>query len=240
METVEEILIQYQTILSLENDGFVMYEFNITHLNYYLTSEKTKSVLGFGINKEFRGGDGPSLDYAVRYSGFSAGVYHEAVENLLIPLVEKHLSMNYGELKITHTIPFNLTTGNFLAAWEAMNTFAAIDLRNNLSTLQELAEMFRKQITLHIEPFWRQYADLQFINNEIIDKVHDDDLGNYLGGMAPFKKLIIMKLCNNAGYDGFSESYQSRIAKAVIEQGRDEYVPYLNLVNELMVSLDSI
>lgn len=58
-------------------------------------------------------------------------------------------------------------------------------------------------ITYYFITFWEQYSNIKYINDEIINKV---DLGDYFGtGLLQFKKLIIMRICQNQKFESYKE-----------------------------------
>jgi hypothetical protein len=88
-------------------------------------------------------------------------------------------------------------------------------------------------------PFFEQLTDLQFVNDEIIDKVPQMELGNYIPGkyMNP-KKLIIMKLCDNPKYEEF-KNWLTEIFEKVIKTEPDRYLEEYKNVLSTIDYLDS-
>jgi hypothetical protein len=70
-------------------------------------------------------------------------------------------------------------------------------------TEQDIAD-FYNQIQLvydkYLQPFIDMYPDLQTVNDEIINKIPQMEVGSIIPGAMPFKKQIIMKICNNENY----------------------------------------
>jgi hypothetical protein len=67
-------------------------------------------------------------------------------------------------------------------------------------------------------PFFDHANSLQLVNDEIIDKVPQIELGKYIPGWYNiYKKQIIMKLCNNPNYneyvDWLDKSFQEDIQR---------------------------
>ncbi|SHG65424.1 hypothetical protein SAMN05444372_108105 [Flavobacterium micromati] len=74
-------------------------------------------------------------------------------------------------------------------------------------------------IATHIEtyvlPFFAKVTNLQTINDEVINKVPQQDYTKYIKGSTTYKVLIIMKLCHNTKFDEFKnwalEAYEKEI-----------------------------
>ncbi|SHG65332.1 hypothetical protein SAMN05444372_108102 [Flavobacterium micromati] len=76
-------------------------------------------------------------------------------------------------------------------------------------------------IATHIEtyvlPFFAKVPNLQTINDEVINKVPQQDYTKYIKGSTTYKVLIIMKLCHNTKFDEFKnwalDAYEKEIPK---------------------------
>jgi hypothetical protein len=88
-------------------------------------------------------------------------------------------------------------------------------------------------------PFFSRVSSLQVVNDEIIDKVPQMELGKYVPGQyMNLKKLIIMKLCNNPNYDQF-KNWLSNIYQPMIKENPEKYMPKYNLIQKTIEYLDS-
>lgn len=74
-------------------------------------------------------------------------------------------------------------------------------------------------------PFFKQFTTLQQVNDEIINTIPWQDLTRRIPGQTPFKRMIIMKLCNNPAYGEFADMFGGRVRGAV-ENGMKQYQSY--------------
>ena len=158
------------------------------------------------------------------------------VEEILHNLKVKH-NLHYQELN--PTIKFNIyTSPKKDEVWDSFKKYADIDLATNQEVLDTLCNHYIEIIGKNFIPFWEKYSYLQYINDEIIDKVSEDELNNYLPGMRSFKKLIIMRICKNKEYEIYKVFLNQLISKAVKEDSKT-YLPYKNLFDEMVQIIES-
>lgn len=107
---------------------------------------------------------------------------------------------------------------------------------DNFNSLMKLVVANIK--TYHF-PFFERVSSLQVVNDEIINKVPQMELGNFIPGqyMNP-KKLIIMKLCNNPKYGEF-KNWLVEVFEKVIKTEPDRYLEGFKVVMATIEYLDS-
>jgi hypothetical protein len=88
-------------------------------------------------------------------------------------------------------------------------------------------------------PFFEKVDSIQFVNDEIINKIPQMELHKYLGGpFIQFTKLIIMKLCKNHEYDNYCNWMQLTYENA-IPKDPDRLMPQYKIFQDLRNLLDS-
>ena len=168
--------------------------------------------------------------------GYQCWLENIEVEELLHNL-SKQNKLHYQELN--PTIWFNnYTVSNSDEVWDSFKKYWDIDLITNPDVLDALCNHYIEVIGKHFIPFWQKYSDLQYINDEIIDKVDNDEIHHYLSGMTPFKKLIIMRFCKNKEYEIYKGFLHQLVIKAVEEDSKT-YLPYKNLFDEMVQIIES-
>lgn len=173
-------------------------EINPDNLYYQASINGYKQVLYIGLghltypNEEIVNG------------GFHCWTQVTIVEDLLFDLIVKH---GLHRQQLFPTIWFNeFTIKNFNEIWDSFRQFNGYDLSTDKEKLDALCQHYKEVIVQHFIPFWEKFSDIQYINNEIIDKVDQMNLANYFGvGLMSFKKLIIMRICRNQKYDTYKE-----------------------------------
>ena len=92
----------------------------------------------------------------------------------------------------------------------------------------------------YLLPFISKYQDLQSVNDEIINKLPQMELGSIIPGLMHFKKQIIMKICNNENYRDYLEwlkgIYQMELANPndrFYKQNVEEYEVFKKLTEYL-------
>lgn len=173
------------------------------------------------------------------HGGFHCWVEVNVVENLLLDLVLKHrLHVN----QLFPTIWFNeFTSTNFNEIWESFKQFKEYDLSTNIEKLDNLCQHYKEMITHFFIPFWEQYSSIKYINDEIINKVDQMDLGDYFGtGLLQFKKLIIMRICQNQKFESYKEWLLNiyRTKEQEMKKDQDWNVKY-NLFKDLIEILET-
>ncbi len=85
-------------------------------------------------------------------------------------------------------------------------------------------------------PFFAQYPTLETINQEIINKVPENDYFEWFPGAALNKIIIIMKICNNPKYEAYKLK-NIKIGLQFVEQNpqmwEEKYKRYLSLIDYL-------
>jgi len=69
--------------------------------------------------------------------------------------------------------------------------------------LDEIATRILEYINYIYGDYMQKYSVLQTVNDELIDKVDQMQLSEYIPYQMPLKKMIIMKLCNNPKYEEY-------------------------------------
>ncbi|AWK05285.1 hypothetical protein HYN56_13990 [Flavobacterium crocinum] len=178
-------------------------------------------------------------DHKIVNGGFHCWVGVNFVENLLMELISKHdLHLN----QLHPTIWFNeFTIPNFSPIWDSFKQFKDYDLATNKEILDKLCDHYKEIINQHFIPFWGKYSNIQYINDEIINKVDQMKLGDYFGvGDLHFKKLIIMRICKNQNYESYKEWLLNTYAKEEKEmKNSKEWNSEYNLFKELIEILET-
>jgi hypothetical protein len=168
--------------------------------------------------------------------GYQCWLEVSEVEEILHNLKIKH-NIHYQELN--PTIRFDTYTDSKCdEVWNSFKKYRDIDLATNPEVLDALCDHYIEVIGKHFIPFWEKYSNLQYINDEIIDKVPDNQIHHYLSGMTPFKKLIIMRICNNKDYEIFKEEILERGFNAIKEDSF-RYTPYQNVLIDTIEIIES-
>jgi hypothetical protein len=94
-------------------------------------------------------------------------------------------------------------------------------------------------LNINVFPFFERVKDLQYVNDEIIDKMPKEKYGDYIPGRyMNAKVLIIMKLCNNPRYWEYRNWALGAYLKGV-EINPDRYLEDFNVIKSLVEYLDS-
>lgn len=175
-------------------------------------------------------------DHKIVNGGFHCWVRVNFVENLLIELLSKH-DLHVGQLH--PTIWFNeFTIPNFKPIWDSFRQFDGYDLSTDKEMLDKLCEHYKEVIERYFIPFWEKYSNIQYINDEIINKVPEEDLNNYISDMGNFKKLIMMKLCSNPEYNNYKD-YLKTVVENALKEDKNKYKPFADLFEELTEILET-
>ncbi|WP_406843887.1 hypothetical protein [Flavobacterium soyae] len=178
-------------------------------------------------------------DEKVVHGGFHCWTEVTIVENLLIELLSKH---KLYVKQLFPTIYFDeFTNTDFKGVWDSFKQFDNYDLSTNKEILDKLCKHYSNVIKQYFIPFWKKYSNIQYINDEIIDKVDQMDLTDYLGvGLVQFKKLIIMRICKNQRYDSYKEWLLNIYRTKEDEMKNDsEWNAKYNLFKELIEILET-
>jgi hypothetical protein len=199
-------------------------EINEDSLYFQSITDGYKHVIYVGLGR---------ITYAnekIVHGGFHCWLEFIVVENLLTDLLFKH---NLYVNQLFPTIRLNeFTNKNFNKIWDSFRGFRDYDLSIDKEKLDALCQHYKETIAHHFIPFWEKYGSIQYINDEIINKVTEEDLNNYLPGMGNFKKLMIMKICSNPNYNEY-EKYLTNLVENAVLQDKEEYEPYADLFKEL-------
>ncbi len=120
---------------------------------------------------------------------------------------------------------------------EISENICTLDNQINRDIADATCLILQKNIEKKILPFYDLYPDLQSVNDLIIEKfITFQELSNYMEGLIGFKKMVIMRLCNNSEYSNYINNYEEILRKEVLKN-KDKYLPYLifflNLKNVL-------
>lgn len=198
----------------------------------YMVGETFSSILKIlvGVN------DYSYHENKILGGGFQCTLQLKQIECILLPLMAKYLN-HAPELQTT--IWFNnFTDSKCDEVWNSFKKYWDIDLVTNSDILDALCDHYIEVIGKHFIPFWEKYSNLQYINDEIIDKVTDNQIHHYLSGMTPFKKLIIMRICKNKDYEIFKEEILERGFNAIKEDSF-RYTPYQNVLIDTIEIIES-
>ncbi|ADV48806.1 hypothetical protein I2486_07620 [Cellulophaga sp. E16_2] len=83
-------------------------------------------------------------------------------------------------------------------------------------------------------PFFNKYSTLEAINQEIINKVPEEDYFEWFPGVAIFKVLIIMKLRDNSKYEEYKNKRVKVYLSFVEKQPalyQDDYITFLSFLD---------
>jgi hypothetical protein len=103
----------------------------------------------------------------------------------------------------------------------------------------DVTKMFKKHLEIYMQPFFDSFVSLQEINDKIIDKYPENELGDYFFKHSNLKATIIMKICDNPRYNSFTEIIKERIREAIFVQGQKQYLDYYNVYCTLLEYLQS-
>ncbi|MCR4030173.1 MULTISPECIES: hypothetical protein [Flavobacterium] len=231
----EEATIEYIRKFVLEYNPFLkdyLYENSSESLFFYQNDSNSNNFLSIGYVVKYTG--------EVYRGGFNCYTSIRIVENLLNSLIVKHInSLADFSIKFSATIDFNkYTVSNFETIWDSFRQFDGYDLSTNKEMLDKLCEHYKEVIERYFIPFWEKYSNIQYINDEIINKVPEEDLNNYISDMGNFKKLIIMKLCSNPEYNNYKD-YLKTVVENALKEDKNKYKPFADLFEELTEILET-
>lgn len=72
-----------------------------------------------------------------------------------------------------------------------------------LTMTEDDVKKFYNQIQFLFDEYFQKYSDLKSVNNEIIGKIPQMELGAIIPGVMHFKKQVIMKICGNSEYQNY-------------------------------------
>jgi len=103
-------------------------------------------------------------------------------------------------------------------------------------------DVFKNSLLQHVDeyilPFFERIPSLQAVNDEILNKVQEDEYANYIPGQTNFKVLIVMKLCGNPKYEGF-KNWALEAYKKGAEMNPGRYGSDYKTLQSLVKYLDS-
>ncbi|SDE76535.1 hypothetical protein [Cellulophaga baltica] len=85
-------------------------------------------------------------------------------------------------------------------------------------------------------PFFNKYPTMETINQKIINKVPEEDYFEWFPGVAIFKILIIMKLCDNSKYEEYKNKRVKVYLSFVEKQPalyQEDYTTFLSFLDYL-------
>jgi hypothetical protein len=159
------------------------------------------------------------------YRGISANICLEEIESLT-----QDFSNEKNHLTITHTKLATQTDHIYIINKDVLDT--TIKTENLLKT----SFLINEYLTLRYKPFWEKYSVLQTVNDEIIDKVEQMKLSDYIPFQTPWKKLAIMKICKNPNYQSYVEWLDSVWVKKGLSEDlsqNETYLAYQKLLKKL-------
>jgi hypothetical protein len=160
------------------------------------------------------------------FSGASRWIVIPKVEDLLHPLVQKYRLGNYDNMTLLSWL--KPKSQEYLESHQKAQKIRLSSERN----INQVVSLIQTCIDLEFQPFWDRYSVLQNINDDIIDKVDQMKLSSYIPGETPWKKLIIMRLCNNKNYSSYVEWLESIWSKKSLTEDlsqNNNYQMYLEL-----------
>ena len=234
----EGATLEYIRKFILEHNPFLkdyVYENNPESLYFYQKDTQSNNFLSIGYVVKYTG--------VIYRGGFNCNTSIRIVEDLLNALIAKHIHpVGDFSINFSTTIDFNkYTVYDFEMIWDSFKQFDNYDLSTNKEILDKLCEHYSNVIKQYFIPFWKKYSNIQYINDEIIDKVDQMDLADYFGiGLVQFKKLIIMRICKNQRYDSYKEWLLNIYRAKEDEMKNDsEWNAKYNLFKELIEILET-
>lgn len=164
MRPLDEVSKAFQATNVIEGLGLQVYNYDGFNLYYVRDEEPVKHLIQIGFRHVLH-------QELIHYAGYSAHLHIDAIQDMLFPLVKKYLKANVEKSYPGNTVSFTAVMSDFEESWELLRPFMAIDLLNNPAGVVALAESVRQVVMEYLEPFWHQYSDLRYINDQIIDKV---------------------------------------------------------------------
>jgi hypothetical protein len=168
-----------------------------------------------------------------KFTGVVSWMAHMQVENLLEDLLDQY------DLRVSD-YPWTLKRGPLTgpadpALLEVLNQAQETRLTGP-EVIEQVALLIWEYIEGALLPLWDRYTDLHFIHREIVQKVPQMKLADYIGGYMPLKKLIIMKLCADPDYPEYTQWLRASYERGVVEKPdyyEKRYQAYLTLEDRL-------
>ena len=214
MLTLEE----FKKALNLEKRGFVnCHDYEQYGENYKKNCNDGVVYIDFGFTNG-------------KYMGISAHIYFKQIEELVAhfpvspTVIDHHLTISPTKL-----------IGDSVEIYHINKKTQDIVLTEN--NLEDILGLIHQYLTLFYEPFWEKYSVLQTVNDEIIDKIENSKMTEYIpGSLMTWKKLAIMKVCNNPNYQSYVAWLDSIWAKKALNEDlsrNDSYLAYQTLLKKL-------
>ena len=151
------------------------------------------------------------------------------IENLLREFYSKF------QLEPDRIRPMTISSSKFLPNTAIFP--ADVDLLfDSYDNIEKVALTVKSCVIEIFKPIWEKYADLQTINDELIDQIPQMKLSDFISGKMSTKKLIIMKMCKNDNYEEYKswliKNYENEYQKGN-EQADNEYFMMKDLVEYL-------
>lgn len=201
-----DLLIKY---LDLESMGFVEDFRNIPDLGsqFVKVIDDTKVFLAFRI---FRN----------RFFWLHGWLYNLIIESTLTSMMTKN-NLTRPPQDVTFSFPYpNGDLGVFLN--DKIHEAQAIELISD-DDVNNVALIVNYMIEVYYVPMFEKFSNLKTVDEEIIKKVPHGELMNYISQPMPFKKMIIMKICNNPNYENYRDWFQDVLKESADEEEGKKY-----------------
>lgn len=137
----------------------------------------------------------------------------------------------------------------FVGAMDGLEIVTLKDYSNSEANQNNVRALYNKKqdkssyaanilnhITSSIIPFSIKYPDMDTINEEILNKVHEEDYPKWFHGNSTSKILIILKLCNNPKYEDYKKK-RKKVFLKFVEQNptmwKSVHLEFLALIDYL-------
>jgi hypothetical protein len=159
----------------------------------------------------------PEMVSPKKFQGIGLWIALDSVE-LLISKIQKKYDKNI-ESSYFKTVSFNKLYSDLPDEYRnIVNNVILVDDE----IIKSVIDYMMHFIDTVYKPLWEKYSNLQVINDELIEKIPQMGLANYISGQMHLKKMIIMKYCNNPKY----EEYKQWL-KSVMIDNQDFTIDYL-------------
>lgn len=201
-----DLLIKY---LDLESMGFIEDFRNRPDFGcqFVKVLDDTKIFLAFRIFKN-------------RFFWLHGWLYNSRIESIITSMMTKN-NLTRPPQDVTFSFPYPKNDlGDFLS--EKIHEAQAIELISD-DDVNKVALVVTNMIEGYYGPMFERFSNLKTIDEEIIQKVSHDELINYISQPMPFKKMIIMKICNNPDYENYRDWFQDVLKKSTNEEEEKKY-----------------
>lgn len=225
--------------LKLHEFGFRQIEYSFDYNTALFVHEINGkyNFLNYGYGYDYRGLD--KITFSP--SSFNSWISFNHVENIL----KKILEVNYSGT-ISTVVDFrernfhsNILTVYDRAILEPSLRIIFENKKIQYGTIRRMVKETYEYLSTYHFPFFERLSSLQVVNDEIIDKVPQIELGNYIPGQyMNLKKLIIMKLCDNSKYEEF-KIWLNGVYEQMMKDEPNKYEEKYLLIQSLTEYLDS-